>query len=83
MAKHTFGSYECFCNSETVCRSDCPIRVAIENHSYKAEKPKTNADRIRAMTDEELAEWIDEFWSAPWCPEFRERKPSPSSRMGH
>lgn len=25
------------------------------------EKPKTNADRIRSMTDEELAEWIDGF----------------------
>ena len=26
-----------------------------------AEKPKSsNADRIRAMTDEELAEWLDE-----------------------
>lgn len=23
------------------------------------EKPKTNADRIRAMTDEELAKWLD------------------------
>ena len=23
------------------------------------EKPQTNADRIRAMTDEELAEWLE------------------------
>ena len=26
---------------------------------YKERKPITNADRIRAMTDEELAEWLD------------------------
>lgn len=32
-------------------------------------KPITNADRIRSMTDEELAHFIDEFWSAPWCPD--------------
>lgn len=29
----------------------------------------TNADIIRHMTDEELARWIDEFWSAAWCPD--------------
>lgn len=30
-----------------------------ENHpSIRFRKPTTNADRIRAMTDEELAEWI-------------------------
>lgn len=28
------------------------------------EKPKTNADRIRAMTDEELAKWIND---SPMC----------------
>lgn len=25
-----------------------------------ANKPKTNADRIRSMTDEELAKWLDD-----------------------
>ena len=31
-------------------------------------KPITNADRIRAMTDEELAEWLDGgFRHADWC----------------
>lgn len=33
-------------------------------------KPITNADRIRAMTDAELANWIDNdvaFWGK-WCP---------------
>jgi hypothetical protein len=30
-------------------------------------KPKTNADRIRAMTDEELAE-LYQKWTCPPCP---------------
>ena len=30
-----------------------------EEHTYFASKPQTNADRIRSMTDEELAEW---YW---------------------
>ena len=32
-------------------------------------KPITNADRIRAMTDEELADWLNndvEYWGK-WC----------------
>lgn len=32
-------------------------------------KRQTNADRIRAMSDEELAGFIDGFWSAAWCPD--------------
>ena len=32
------------------------------------EKPQTNADRIRAMSDEELAKWIDWlFGRCEWC----------------
>ena len=37
-------------------------------------RPQTNADRIRAMSDEELARWISDMWhgfvSKPWC-DFR------------
>lgn len=37
---------------------------------YEAkQKPITNADRIRAMTDEELADWLNndvEYWDK-WC----------------
>ena len=39
-------------------------------------KPKTNADRIRAMTDEELAKWIASIAFAretPWCAQFLEK----------
>lgn len=28
--------------------------------------PMTNADRIRAMTDEELAEWLFQAWHKSW-----------------
>ena len=34
-----------------------PYREGAEN--AHTEKPQTNADRIRSMTDEELAEWFD------------------------
>ena len=31
-------------------------------------KPKTNADRIRAMSDEDMAKWIDWlFGRCEWC----------------
>ena len=36
---------------------DFPCTVCIHNAIDKFE-PKTNADRIRAMSDEELAEWL-------------------------
>ena len=35
---------------------------------YKSKYTKTNADRIRAMTDEELAKWITDHAECP-CPE--------------
>lgn len=44
----------CIHNDE--CHDKC--RGCFEGSNYKP-KPLTNADRIRAMTDEELAEWID------------------------
>lgn len=33
----------------------------------------TNGDKIRAMTDEELAEWLDEFGNCRCCMEFPTR----------
>lgn len=48
-----------------LCGTDHKIHAATcENYT-----PATHADRIRSMTDEELARWIDEFWSAAWCPD--------------
>lgn len=34
---------------------------------YDANKPKTNADRIREMSDEELAEWLHNGISSDAC----------------
>lgn len=33
----------------------------------ECEKPKTNADRIRAMSDEELAEFLADDWNCEHC----------------
>lgn len=36
-------------------------------------KQDTNADRIRAMTDEELAQWLNfEFGHCEWCDVHKE-----------
>ena len=35
-----------------------PCKADIFQKTYTEDKPKTNADRIRSMTDEELALWI-------------------------
>lgn len=49
----------CIHNDE--CHDKC--RGCFEGSNYKP-KPLTNADRIRSMTDEELAEWIfNTLWS--------------------
>ncbi len=50
------------------CRADCrhernPREIVVKCGAYKP--PMTNADRIRAMNDEELAERI---WSKFGCP---------------
>ena len=44
------------------CTSSGTNRTCVNGGGFKAKsKPVTNADRIRAMTDEELAEWV---WGA-------------------
>lgn len=45
-----------FCNL-TACLFPFPTNTVIDSYEVK---PKTNADRIRAMTDEELAMWIND-----------------------
>ena len=37
---------------------DVALDTAIEALKETAKKPKTNGDKIRAMTDEELADWL-------------------------
>lgn len=43
--------------------------VALREQEQREQKPMTNADRIRAMTDEELAVEIHAYTMhyAPWC----------------
>lgn len=42
-------------------------RLEMMHKLYPNAKP-TNADRIRSMTDEELATWISEEYYVPHCP---------------
>lgn len=48
--------------SWSACSSDIgdwKMAKLVENEDVEVEKPQTNADRIRSMTDDELAEWFD------------------------
>lgn len=50
----------------------CEIRKMVEGklkrcQSFEQKKPQTNADRIRAMSDEELAKFIDKLSSCSCC----------------
>ena len=38
-----------------------PCKADIFQKTYTEDKPKTNADRIRAMSDEELADFLDRW----------------------
>ena len=69
MAVFTQGSYNCACARE-VCDWTCTTYATMMSNLVpntaepfkNLSKPyKSNADRIRAMTDEELAEWV---WGA-------------------
>lgn len=56
-----------FC--ETYCNDCCWVRDEAPSKWEPAPhyKPDTNADRIRAMSDEELAEWIHNGISSDAC----------------
>ena len=48
-----------------VLRKKKETKTTIE---YEEFKPKTNADLIRAMTDEELMEFLEhDYWSIDYC----------------
>ena len=51
--------------------------------SHWMEKPKTNADRIRAMSDEGLAEWLGtgEGWGCYQCKEHYKLENEPLFRF--
>lgn len=46
---------------------DVAIDTAIEALKATVKQPKTNGDRIRNMTDEELAEWLDNVAGCGVC----------------
>lgn len=49
-----------------------PCKADIFQKTYTEDKPKTNADRIRSMSDEELAEHLYETgWDCHLCAENR------------
>ena len=56
-----------FCN---YCKRSKGTQEEKDMHDDKYEKVFTNADHIRAMSDEELAEWlagIDHYWNDGEC----------------
>ncbi len=44
-------------------------------------KQQTNADRIRAMTDEELARWLSDMHDSVTCPNYGNTDCNPSCRV--
>ena len=46
-----------------------PCKADIFQKTYTEDKPKTNADRIRAMSDEELCEFLGEYKFCDICEE--------------
>ncbi len=49
----------------------CSVCCSYQGYPDRWEaKPKTNADRIRAMSDEEMAKFLQEdVFYEPWCPD--------------
>lgn len=45
------------------CKADCIFRGEQQTKECKGYIPMTNADRIRAMTDEELAHFLAWHWN--------------------
>lgn len=50
------------------------VEFPVEIDLTKTARPKTNADHIRSMTDEELAKWLEEVdcWNCDCCVYQRE-----------
>ena len=56
-----------YCKTSYCINSNLPNYTVLPNVIVGSipKKPKTNADRIRAMTDEELAEWFLKIAACP------------------
>ena len=50
------------------CKADCVYKGEAQKKKCLGYIPMTNGDKIRSMTDEELAKWLDyEFGRCEWC----------------
>ena len=61
------------CEYEKVCEIPDFVRNDLKLcKTYKEKKAKTNADKIRSMSDEELAEYIEPKWfdCSDFCEDF-------------
>ena len=65
-SKHTDGDVRYWCMGQ----KNMPVVLPNDTcENWKADRA-TNADKIRAMTDEELAEWIAIQTADPYDPEY-------------
>ena len=57
-----------FCRT-TFCINPTHSNIGTAQYGQGVQKQIiTNADRIRAMSDEELADWLEtKVWDLPWC----------------
>lgn len=61
-----------------------PCKSDIFQKTYTEDKPKTNADRIRYMTDDELVVFLDEFSSRCIdCVEYAKNQSCPIYKEGY
>lgn len=60
MARLVYYDEQCGFVPYDDCPQDNLYSESEAKHTFSPSEPKTNADRIRAMTDEELARWISE-----------------------
>jgi hypothetical protein len=54
-----------------LCNNKFPLDSCENCENYHSRSKRTQGDRIRAMTDEQLAEWLCDI--AGWLPEYEGR----------
>ena len=58
-------------NCENYPCDDSEVKLMYRCPGFKPiPKPMTNAAKIRAMTDEELAHWLEDHLCRAFCPDF-------------
>ena len=69
MRAHRIGDYPHIHLAEALAMAISALREQANSNEVQQESIKTNADRIRAMTDEELANWLADMWDCHCCSE--------------